>query len=107
LTAYKVLCIIEFSQAPSIFVDNPLFPRLLYKIYFLQGFCKSIGEHGIWYGSDAMILDKLVLVAQAQESQEVLLPGNAIHENVDGIASGYIQLHPQYSTLIFVTDVTM
>jgi hypothetical protein len=31
-------------------------------------------------------LDKSVLqlVARAQESQEVLLPGNAIHENIDG-----------------------
>jgi hypothetical protein len=39
-------------------------------------------------------LDKSVLqlVARAQESQEVLLPGNAIHENVDGAASAYIQV---------------
>jgi hypothetical protein len=29
-------------------------------------------------------LDKSVLVARAQEIQEVLLPGNAVHENIDG-----------------------
>jgi hypothetical protein len=29
-------------------------------------------------------LDKSFLVARAQEIQDVLLPGNAVHENVDG-----------------------